>query len=240
MVKDMYRNLRRFSTFLYQQLKITHCWKRACKSARISGSIIAMKIGPLVSYIEWPGELGSIGCVFIACSLQFVHLRSFFPKLYASYFPWNLSFFFLAQVCYTADCSVLTLRRLSCSSTLPLFEPRTNKRWAISKTQSCEQVPPLPPYKAASRINSAMNLLSTSFLPIALWQWPRQPYTQHTKHKSFNLTCSSRHGRARGPTQPEETKKWKGWCMRWLQTVNWTFCMQICSWPLYYENNWGI
>ena len=33
-----------------------------------------MKIGPFVNYIKWPGELGSIGCVFIACSLPFVCL----------------------------------------------------------------------------------------------------------------------------------------------------------------------
>ena len=46
-------------------------------------------------------------------------MRQFFPKLYASYFPWHLSLFLLARVCYTADCNVLTLRRLSCSSTLP-------------------------------------------------------------------------------------------------------------------------
>ena len=55
----------------------------------------------------------------------FVPARPFFPKWYASYFPWNLSFFLLARVCYTADCNVLTLRRSSCSSTLPLFVQQT-------------------------------------------------------------------------------------------------------------------
>ena len=98
------------------------------KSARISESIIGMKIGPFVSYIKWLGELGSVGCVFIACSVPFVRLiprGHFFPKLYASYFLWNLSFILLARVCYTADCNVLTLRRSSCSSTLPLFVQQT-------------------------------------------------------------------------------------------------------------------
>ena len=48
-----------------------------------------------------------------------------FPKLYASYLLWNLSFSLLAKVCYTADCNVFTLRRLFCSSTLPLFVLQT-------------------------------------------------------------------------------------------------------------------
>ena len=59
--------------------------------------------------------------------------RPFFPKWYASCFLWNLSFFLLSRVCYTADCNVLTLQRSSCSSTLPISEP-----------ESCEQVLPLP------------------------------------------------------------------------------------------------
>ena len=42
------------------------------KSARISEGIIGMKTGPFVSYIEWLGELDSVGCMFIACSLPFV------------------------------------------------------------------------------------------------------------------------------------------------------------------------
>ena len=33
-----------------------------------------MKIGPFVSYIKWLGELGSVGCVFMACSVPFVRL----------------------------------------------------------------------------------------------------------------------------------------------------------------------
>ena len=33
-----------------------------------------MKIRPFVSYSKWPGELGSIGCVFIAFSLPCVRL----------------------------------------------------------------------------------------------------------------------------------------------------------------------
>ena len=49
----------------------------------------------------------------------------FFPKWHASYFPWNLSFFLLAQVCYTADCNVLMLWQSSCSSTFPLFVQQT-------------------------------------------------------------------------------------------------------------------
>ena len=44
------------------------------KSARISESIIGMKIGPFISYIKWLGELGSVSCVFIACSVPFVCL----------------------------------------------------------------------------------------------------------------------------------------------------------------------
>ena len=41
------------------------------KSARISESTIG---GPFVSYNKWLGELGSVGCVFIACSVLFVRL----------------------------------------------------------------------------------------------------------------------------------------------------------------------
>ena len=93
------------------------------KSSCISESITAIKIEPFVSYSKWPGELGSIGCVFIACSVPctctFDPARPFFPKLCTSFFPWKLSFFLLAQVCYTADCNVLMLWRSSCSSTLP-------------------------------------------------------------------------------------------------------------------------
>ena len=33
-----------------------------------------MEIGPFVNYSKWSGELGSIGSVFIACSLLCVHL----------------------------------------------------------------------------------------------------------------------------------------------------------------------
>ena len=53
-----------FCPNLYQQLK----------SAHISESIIGMKIGPFLCYIKWVGEPGSVGCVFIACSLLFVRL----------------------------------------------------------------------------------------------------------------------------------------------------------------------
>ena len=40
----------------------------------------------------------------VSPALQHVHAgcRPFFQKLYTSYFPWNLSFFLLARVCYTA------------------------------------------------------------------------------------------------------------------------------------------
>ena len=49
------------------------------------------------------GELGSVGCVLIAGSVWFVRLiprGHFFWKWYASYFPWNLTFFLLARVCF--------------------------------------------------------------------------------------------------------------------------------------------
>ena len=48
-------------------LKGTH--KNTC----ISESIIGMKIKYFVSYNKWLGELGSVGCVFIACSLPLVY-----------------------------------------------------------------------------------------------------------------------------------------------------------------------
>ena len=82
------------------------------KSTRISESIMGMKIGSFVSYIKWLGELGSVGCVHsVFCTVcMFDPARPFFPKWYASYYPWNLSFFLLARVCYTADCNVLMLR----------------------------------------------------------------------------------------------------------------------------------
>ena len=114
-----------------QQLKITHCWKRSQGHSQncsyISESIVAMKIRPFVSYIKWPGELGTNGCMFIACSLPFVRLiqQSHFLQNCTLLFPWNLSYFLLAWVCYTADCNVLTLWWLSCSSTLPKFLPQT-------------------------------------------------------------------------------------------------------------------
>ena len=134
MITNVYRNLRSFRRSAHictnncKSLTTENRPEGTHKSARISESIIGMKIGPFVSYIKWPGELGSVGCVFIACSLPFVRLfprGHFSPKLYASYFPWNQSLFILAQVCYTADCNVLTLRRSSCSSTLLLFVPQT-------------------------------------------------------------------------------------------------------------------
>ena len=67
------------------------------KSARISENVIAMKIGPFVSFSKWPEELGSIGCVFIARSLPFVRLipgANFFQncKLNISHRSW--AFFF--------------------------------------------------------------------------------------------------------------------------------------------------
>ena len=97
------------------------------KTAHIWESIVAMKIRPFVSYIKWPGELGTIGCMFIACSLPFVRLiqQGHFLQNCTLLFPWNLSYFLLARVCYTADCNVLTLWWSSCSSTLPKFLPQT-------------------------------------------------------------------------------------------------------------------
>ena len=128
MITNVYRNFRcsaPICTNNWKSLTAENGPEGSHESARISES---MNIRPFVSYIKWPGELGSVRCVFIACSLPFVHLiprGHFFPKLYASYFPWNLSFILLARVCWTADCNVLTLRRSSCSSTLPLFVPQT-------------------------------------------------------------------------------------------------------------------
>ena len=123
-IYGVFRRSAPISTVYRKSLTTESGLEGACKSACISESIIGMKIRPFVSYITWLGELGSIGCMFTACSVPFVRsiLRGhFFPKWYTSYFPWNLSFFLLARVCYTADCNVLTLRRSSCSSTLPLF-----------------------------------------------------------------------------------------------------------------------
>ena len=70
------------------------------QSACILESIIAMKI--FVSYSKWPGGLGSIGYMFIvffSTVCTFDPTGPFFPKLYASYFLWKLSFFLLARVC---------------------------------------------------------------------------------------------------------------------------------------------
>ena len=38
-----------------------------------------MKIGPFVSFSKWPEELGSVDCVFIACSLPSVRLIPWEP-----------------------------------------------------------------------------------------------------------------------------------------------------------------
>ena len=56
-------------------------------------------------------------CVYSVFSTvcMFDPARPFLKKLYASYFPWNMSFFLLARVCYTADCNVLTLFGLTIS-----------------------------------------------------------------------------------------------------------------------------
>ena len=43
-----------------------------CKSTCISENITLMKIGPFESYSKWSGELGTVGCLFIACSLPWV------------------------------------------------------------------------------------------------------------------------------------------------------------------------
>ena len=128
-----------------------------------------MKIGPFVSYIKWPGELGSIGCTFIVCFLPFVRLNPQGHFNCTLLFSWNLSFFLLAQVCYTADCNVLTLQQSSCSSTLPIFVPQT------------KDGPYLLPYKAARRRNSTMNLQQTDLstwririISIKLANWEKQ------------------------------------------------------------------
>ena len=88
-----------------------------------------MKIGPFVSYIKWPVELYRqrllrVHSVF-STVCTFVSARPFFPKIVRFIFP--VESVILARVCYqyTADCNVLTLRRSSCISTLPLFVPQT-------------------------------------------------------------------------------------------------------------------
>jgi len=43
-----------------------------------------MKIGPFVSFSKWSEELGSVGCVFIACSLPFVRLITTASKIATS------------------------------------------------------------------------------------------------------------------------------------------------------------
>ena len=45
-----------------------------------------MKIGPFVSYIKWPGELGSIGFVFFTIR-TFDPARPLFPKIECFIFP---------------------------------------------------------------------------------------------------------------------------------------------------------
>ena len=110
------------------------------KSARVSESIIGMKIGPFVSYIKWPGELGSIGCVSYVFSTvcTFVPARPFFPQNYTPH---------IFRGIWATDCNVLTLRwQLH-------FAPicTTNQRWPISEPESCEQALSLPPYEAYSR-----------------------------------------------------------------------------------------
>ena len=112
--------------------------KGSRESACISESIIGMKIGPFGSYIKWTGELGSIGCTFIACFFWFhiwSHKPILFWKLYTLYFPWNLSFFLLG---YTADCNVLTVKILLLH--FAHFHT-TNQRWLISQPESCKQAP---------------------------------------------------------------------------------------------------
>ena len=131
MCTETYGVLLTFCPYLYWQFKILTAESSpegTRKSTRISHSIIGMKIGPFGSYIKWTGELGSTGCTFIACFFFWFHIWShkpiLFSKLYTLYFPWNLSFFLLAWLCYTADCNVLTLWR-SCYSTLPIFIQQT-------------------------------------------------------------------------------------------------------------------
>ena len=67
--------------------------------------------------------------------------------------------YLLAQVRLSADRNVLMLRRLSCSSTLPIFVAKTKDGWLIFEPKSCEEALPLPTHEAANRIaSSAMNL----------------------------------------------------------------------------------
>ena len=136
-----------FCPYLYQQVKMLtgeSSPKGTCKSAHISESIIIMKIGP---FLKWPGEVGSDGCMFIVCFVPstFEVTSSFFHILYFSYLLWNLGFYFLVWVCYTADCNAFTLRWSSCSSIL-------------CEHGSCKSVLPLPLTEAASWNSSAMNM----------------------------------------------------------------------------------
>ena len=61
-----------------------------------------MKIGPFVSFSKWPEELGSVDCVFIACSLPSVRLipwEPFFSGIVRLIFPVEGEFFLLARAC---------------------------------------------------------------------------------------------------------------------------------------------
>ena len=109
------------------QLKITHSCKRFrghSQKALVSRRVyyVAMKIGPFVSFSKWSARqhwLRVHSVFFTVCT--FDPTSPFFPKLCAWYFPSKFSFFFLAWICYTAGCNVLTLWKSSCSSTLPIF-----------------------------------------------------------------------------------------------------------------------
>ena len=76
------------------------------RSARILESIIGTKIGLFVSYIKWLGELRQ--CCLCVCSIcTFDPTRLIFSKMVRFIFPIELSYFLLARVCYTVDCTHL-------------------------------------------------------------------------------------------------------------------------------------
>ena len=108
------RNWCSFSTFCYicanncKSVTAECSPKDTRKSTRISESIIAMEIRPFVSYSKWPGELGSVGYVFILCCLPYVctfeSAGPFSPILYTLYLPQNLSSSLRTLYCIYSRC----------------------------------------------------------------------------------------------------------------------------------------
>ena len=82
----------------------------------------------------------------------FDSVRPFFFKNVSFTFLVEFELFLLARVCHTADCNVLRCRdRL----VAPLAHMcTTNQRWSMFEPECLEQVLPLPPDKAASKITA--------------------------------------------------------------------------------------